>query len=575
MLLESDFYMTPSGKKHFADNILSIQLCVQETCNFDGIYAYLTCQNYDYQYDVTRGLTTGLSLLAQHKNDIAMYAVVQKDGRGFDRAVESAKAQMARYHVKPNMLIVPPELLLYVTMVPDERTQHLHGGDLAVKEFRAGVSGFQETKCRGLDVYTVTPFDVGEQQAAVQMLRRTMQVGEYYVMGPHAGRSQPLRDGAGGGDILIYNEPRDQMDVVQFKKALTHTCWLQLGNDAFEAIKDEFDVADKEGDNNLQKAVKARAKKNLERSKKSISGTYWDEDNIDALYNHLAAQKPKVQYDDDDGKSFDINEKIAEFVDIGGWLPIAIVLARPFIEHSMLSAVVTVAGADTGSTLYGPADMQLSSNTQTKVIEGHFTCHTKALVSKPENVFVQRDIMSGGYLGGRSTMFFADGNPSAQNIKEALNARFEANYEEEMPSRARMPSMLAYLVPTSDGFVDNDGAFDLRGGSGFPGGEGLLKGYNDLFGEAYTTGQDMSFMQTKAFLCGGTNNNSLCIMGPHRRIGVNAASAEFDELVPGQGHWGADALPGDARWMSGETVDMRTARAAMHHGAVNAASRQY
>tara|TARA_Y100000389_G_scaffold131005_2_gene128443 strand:- start:2730 stop:3335 length:606 start_codon:yes stop_codon:yes gene_type:complete len=41
----------------------------------------------------------------------------------------------------------------------------------------------------------------------------------------------------------------------------------------------------------------------------------------------------------------------------GIWCPIELVVCRPFIEHLMLSAVVTVAGRDTGATLFGPADM--------------------------------------------------------------------------------------------------------------------------------------------------------------------------------------------------------------------------
>jgi hypothetical protein len=48
-------------------------------------------------------------------------------------------------------------------------------------------------------------------------------------------------------------------------------------------------------------------------------------------------------------------------------------VVRPFIEHNTLSAVVSVAGSDTGATLFGPSDMQLSSNTSTKVVEGHYT----------------------------------------------------------------------------------------------------------------------------------------------------------------------------------------------------------
>jgi hypothetical protein len=39
----------------------------------------------------------------------------------------------------------------------------------------------------------------------------------------------------------------------------------------------------------------------------------------------------------------------------GIWMPVSLVIARPFIEHRMMSAVMTVAGRDTGATLFGPA----------------------------------------------------------------------------------------------------------------------------------------------------------------------------------------------------------------------------
>ena len=87
--------------------------------------------------------------------------------------------------------------------------------------------------------------------------------------------------------------------------------------------------------------------------------------------------------------------------------PVHIVLARPFIEHRMHSAIVAVSGADTGRTLFGPADMQLSANTQVKVIEGHYTGHFKSVITKPENVYIARDVCCAGYSAGANTLFFA------------------------------------------------------------------------------------------------------------------------------------------------------------------------
>lgn len=37
-------------------------------------------------------------------------------------------------------------------------------------------------------------------------------------------------------------------------------------------------------------------------------------------------------------------------------------------------------------------------------------------------------------------------------------------------------------------------------------------------------------------------NNGLCFVGPHRKY--NPYGSQYHELVPGQGHFGPDAIPG-------------------------------
>jgi len=41
------------------------------------------------------------------------------------------------------------------------------------------------------------------------------------------------------------------------------------------------------------------------------------------------------------------------------WMPLEVIIARPFIEHLMMSAVLAVSGRDTGATLFGPAGKSL------------------------------------------------------------------------------------------------------------------------------------------------------------------------------------------------------------------------
>jgi len=59
----------------------------------------------------------------------------------------------------------------------------------------------------------------------------------------------------------------------------------------------------------------------------------------------------------------------------------------------------------------------------------------------------------------------------------------------------------------------------------------------------------------------GSTNNSLCFLGPHRKY--DGISKTYTQLIPGMGHWGPDARPGDARWRRGESVNMISAREAM------------
>ena len=75
--------------------------------------------------------------------------------------------------------------------------------------------------------------------------------------------------------------------------------------------------------------------------------------------------------------------------------------------------------------------MQISANTSVKTIEGHYTCHTKSVITKPQNVYVMRDIMCSGYVAGGNTRFFGlppnapkfTASATRQDIQRTLNAR--------------------------------------------------------------------------------------------------------------------------------------------------------
>jgi hypothetical protein len=258
----------------------------------------------------------------------------------------------------------------------------------------------------------------------------------------------------------------------------------------------------------------------------------------------------------------------------------------------MYSAVVAVAGEDTGATLFGPADMQISANTSVKTIEGHYTCHEKAVITKPQNVYILRDVQCAEYIAGSDARFFGetnmDGTPNpnirqdAQVVQEQIRNRLQ--FESEFSDTYQ--SMLSFLSPwgVQQQFMQ-DNAFSLTGGVGlpwdigtgvdvsmagggshsdvnFPGGYVMFKRYDNILRlSSIHAGEDRHQKQQQQFVREGVYNNSVCLLGPHR-VYSPFANVPF-ELVPGQGHFGPDALPGDARWRRGEAITAQAARSAL------------
>ena len=97
--VESDFYTTPAGQAHFANQLQSIRYCVQETCNY-VMFSYLSSHNYDFAYDKAHLTRRPRNIRQAMQQQIAYYCAVQRDERGLEKVVEDAKYRMSRYGVK-------------------------------------------------------------------------------------------------------------------------------------------------------------------------------------------------------------------------------------------------------------------------------------------------------------------------------------------------------------------------------------------------------------------------------------------------------------------------------------------
>ena len=94
--------------------------------------------------------------------------------------------------------------------------------------------------------------------------------------------------------------------------------------------------------------------------------------------------------------------------------------------------------------------MQISANTSVKTIEGHYTCHTKSVITKAQNVMVLRDVMCNGYVAGCNTEFFgknvtedAAGNKVVTYTKDKIRTDINERLTMADGDDKDYPSMLA------------------------------------------------------------------------------------------------------------------------------------
>lgn len=206
------------------------------------------------------------------------------------------------------------------------------------------------------------------------------------------------------------------------------------------------------------------------------------------------------------------------------------------------------------------------------------------MITKPQNVYVMRDVACSDYVAGCNTMFFAKTKDAAGAVTYDLNVA-QTNMMKRLSFAddvgAKYASMLAFPcfeAQFESGHLDTVMSVTTRlcpwevtsamGGdhNSFPGGKNAYSAYSAAlnlrsvhFGEDMKAAENQDFIsqvcvyslwlatpQCLTRFCRhcvqGSTNNATCFVGPSRRYDPFAKG--FYSLTPGQGHWGPDAIPG-------------------------------
>ena len=141
---------------------------------------------------------------------------------------------------------------------PRNPTPYQEGGPAAEARFEAGVAGFEARAFRGCGVVTSEPFEVSDDNESLQMLTRSSQVGEFYVMSPPQVKPKG-ETGEHTCDIMLFDEERDTHVRITWEDALKATLVkdpefmknrapgtkMQDGKENKSTLKTWMDAADK------------------------------------------------------------------------------------------------------------------------------------------------------------------------------------------------------------------------------------------------------------------------------------------------------------------------------------------
>lgn len=173
-----------------------------------------------------------------------------------------------------------------------------------------------------------------------------------------------------------------------------------------------------------------------------------------------------------------------------------------------------------------------------------------------------RDVACAGYVAGCNTLFFAQDSMGGDvySIAEAQKNMMERlSFSNDVG--AKYASMLAFPCTAqqmSSGHLDTVMSVTTRllpwevttatGGDhhSFPGGQKVFQEYQGKLNlRSVHFGEDMKAAENQDFISQGSTNNATCFIGPHRLY--DPFTKSFMNLVPGQGHFGPDAIPGVSR----------------------------
>jgi len=203
------------------------------------------------------------------------------------------------------------------------------------------------------------------------------------------------------------------------------------------------------------------------------------------------------------------------------YVPVDVVLYRPFITFEMYHAILCKSGPELGNTFVAHSDFQLGSDARSKLILGHYTFLAKAVVRDTRRVILMKNVFINSYQGGMNTLFF-----------DKNNGLYEDKSNLDFSNKSR-PSIIPVLRAAAASRPLQK-CLDIR---------------NDLSEEHVAHYAEPNLANEFFTPNESAGPNSFCYAGPQMNYDID--SKRFTKHQKGSGHLGESLYPGCMAVLSG------------------------
>ena len=214
---ENGFMHHPQGHQVFMDTMRQLAMSITEFAKFDVVHTLLTSNKDKLAWERKHGTYKNKRLEELFEDQLWMWACLQKSKNSIAKLDAKVTSWMRRWRGRADTWIFPPEVQIYLSLVPKERTDYYIAGSAGPGRVRDGLEA--AVAVGGKDVFFARTYDI-EEAGPIDLLSATAQIGEYNEMRDRERDSDYAQYRSKNRHIEIYDEDGDTLFEARLSWAL-------------------------------------------------------------------------------------------------------------------------------------------------------------------------------------------------------------------------------------------------------------------------------------------------------------------------------------------------------------------